>query len=525
MGIFRKKTLAAGIGLALTSALLPAGAGAQTAQLEPRAEQGRQIYLEGTSPSGGKIEAVLSNGQTVVSGALFPCANCHGEDGKGRSEGGITAAEVTWHALTKPYVLKRPDRRARPPYRRDGQVTRAFTMGLDSGGKALNTVMPRYRMSREDALSLIAYLKVLGQTGVPGVTETSITLAVAADTEDEPATTASPSGPLLRYFSAVNDRGGIYGRRIKLTEFKFPSKHGSVGDHLSKFMEEARPLAFIVPSGSAHPDAVARELSRRNVPLLAAAAEGSPGNFEPGGPLFAVLPGLAEEARALARLGIELARRGSTQPVIASGRKAPWTDAGAAAAEEFEDAGGLEFSRLTLAPPKVKTTTRAGIALVLAPKELASQFIADIEKRHAGPVLLAPMRLAGGIAASGALPAKTRLLFSWPSLPSEINRAGGDILRHRTGSGTDPLSELRSRADLAAAAVMVEALRRAGRDLSRSTLIKALEGIYNYETGLVGRVTFDANRRLGRNGVHVLEFDPVSGRPIGGRWVKLEDDP
>jgi hypothetical protein len=81
---------------------------------------------------------------------------------------------------------------------------------------------------------------------------------------------------------------------------------------------------------------------------------------------------------------------------------------------------------------------------------------------------------------------------------------------------------------LAAAKIFVEALKRAGQDLTREKLITALEGLYEYETGLTPRLTFGPNRRVGAAGAYLLtinpdtkDFVPAPGwvnanRPAGG---------
>src|SRR5262245_37479497 len=49
-------------------------------------ERGRRIYVEGVSPAGGEITAVMSDEGVEVPASTVPCASCHGRDGKGRPE-------------------------------------------------------------------------------------------------------------------------------------------------------------------------------------------------------------------------------------------------------------------------------------------------------------------------------------------------------------------------------------------------------------------------------------------------------
>jgi len=88
----------------------------------------------------------------------MPCGSCHGANGRGKSEGGVTPARIDWETLTR--NLDDGDRH-RPPYT-EALLRRAITLGIDSGAKKLQSVMPRYRLRRDDIDDLVAYLKKLG---------------------------------------------------------------------------------------------------------------------------------------------------------------------------------------------------------------------------------------------------------------------------------------------------------------------------------------------------------------------------
>ena len=131
-------------------------------------ERGRQIYLTGTSPSGGEIVAVMSDAGVEVPAAAVPCAGCHGRDGKGKPEGGVAPSDLTWGALTKPYGVTHPGGRKHPPY--DPRLLkRAIAMGIDPAGQTLHVAMPRYRMSLRDMEDLAAYLRSSAPAPIPGL--------------------------------------------------------------------------------------------------------------------------------------------------------------------------------------------------------------------------------------------------------------------------------------------------------------------------------------------------------------------
>ena len=153
---------------------------------------GERIFRSGQSPRGTPISATVGPGDTVPA-ALLPCINCHGADGRGRSEGGVRPADI------RPAVLARPlrdERRERPAYD-TSRLRRAITLGFDAASRPLDAAMPRYGLSQADADDLLAYLAVLEQRPVPGVTDTRVRIGVIG--AELPPSAAT-----------------IYGRRIEL---------------------------------------------------------------------------------------------------------------------------------------------------------------------------------------------------------------------------------------------------------------------------------------------------------------------
>jgi hypothetical protein len=66
--------------------------------------------------------------------------------------------------------------------------------------------------------------------------------------------------------------------------------------------------------------------------------------------------------------------------------------------------------------------------------------------------------------------------------------------------------------------MLIEGLKRAGKDVSREKLIQALEGLHEYSTGLTQAITYGPNRRIGATGAYIVAIDlkqkqfvPVSG--------------
>ena len=153
---------------------------------------GEQIYRQGISPRGTPLQAAVGGG--TVSAALLPCMNCHGADGRGRSEGGLRPADITPGVMSRPL---RDERRSRPAYDAS-RLRRAVTLGFDAGGTPLDPAMPRYALSQADADDLQAFLATLDTRASAGVDENRIRVA------------------LLGADAVTAPDEEIYGRRVEL---------------------------------------------------------------------------------------------------------------------------------------------------------------------------------------------------------------------------------------------------------------------------------------------------------------------
>ena len=140
------------------------------------------------------------------------------------------------------------------------------------------------------------------------------------------------------------------------------------------------------------------------------------------------------------------------------------------------------------------------------------------------PSLLAPAQFAEqGVF---ALPAKFtgRIFLSYPALPDDYTSTGiaeFESLHEKFGIGyANSVAQI---AAFQATRVLLEALERAGPDLSRDTLIAALEQFDNFAPGLSPPISFDIERRLGVRGAHVLRVDLEAGRlDSEKRWVPID---
>jgi ABC-type branched-subunit amino acid transport system substrate-binding protein len=101
-----------------------------------------------------------------------------------------------------------------------------------------------------------------------------------------------------------------------------------------------------------------------------------------------------------------------------------------------------------------------------------------------------------------------KLFFSFPTSPADQTAAG--ISEFRALAEKYKLSHDHLAAQVSAftaAKILVEGLKRAGRDVSREKLVAALEGLSRFESGLMPAITFGPNRRVGALGAYIVSVD------------------
>jgi hypothetical protein len=116
-----------------------------------------------------------------------------------------------------------------------------------------------------------------------------------------------------------------------------------------------------------------------------------------------------------------------------------------------------------------------------------------------------------------------KIYLSYPTLPSDQTPAGvfelQTLLKKHELSAKHLTSQISA---FVAAKILVEGLKRTGKDLSREKFMHSLEKFYEFQTGLTPRITFDPNRRIGARGSHIVTIDlkKKNFAPVG-QWIAL----
>ena len=265
--------------------------------------RGKEIYLRGTSPSGNAITGWM--GELSVPASNLNCGGCHGLRGEGKTESGITAGNLTWPNLIKPYGHTHPTGRQHGPFN-ESSFIRAVVNGVDANGNNLLVAMPRYKISAEDMADLIAYLKRIDSDLDPGVTDSSVRIGMIMPSGGALADAgAAMKDVLLAYFDDLNNRGGIFNRKIDLRVANV--------DAAQNFAREEQLFAFVGGLSAGADTQLATLARNEEIPFIGPSTllphVETPANRY----LFYLLPGVEEQA-------ISLVNFASAQPEL---RNAP----------------------------------------------------------------------------------------------------------------------------------------------------------------------------------------------------------
>ena len=206
----------AAAGAVILAAYAPlSGRAADTARTPANAAHesvGESIYLRGVLGSGAPLEGTRETGGLGTQGADAACVNCHQRSGLGSREGDLFIPPVTGdylfqvrvpgaHDPVLPYVASMHSHR--DPYT-TATLARAIRDGIDSDGRPLSSLMPRFALSDPDMAWLIQYLKNLGVRRSPGVTDSVVHFATIFTPDADPVKRRGVLDVLTQYVTEKN---------------------------------------------------------------------------------------------------------------------------------------------------------------------------------------------------------------------------------------------------------------------------------------------------------------------------------
>lgn len=510
-----------------------AAAAVVTAALTPQEKRGKQIYLRGTSASGQEIMAYLGEASLEVPGSTMTCAGCHGFDGQGKPEGGVTPSNITWEALTKSYGITHASGRTHPPYTARA-VELALTRGLDPAGNHLLNVMPRYQMSREDLTDLVAYLKRLGTDRDPGLTDKEIRVGLLLPAKGALAEMGQAIKAVVSaYFAEVNSQGGIYNRRIELKFAETGDNPAATSASVERLINDEQVFALSSAMIAGADKEVTTLMHNSEVPLVAPFTLYPPLSAPVNRHVFYLLSGIDDQARALVVFAAQkFPDKSAARPAILYPESEMNAGVAVAIDEQSKAVGWNVPGRVKYARGSFDAATVAkelsakgvNVVFLLGGSDDARALWAAAERLHWSPALYLPGAMTGKDILDAPLAFKDKIYLSFPTVPADIKPSALENFRALAARYKLPQGHIAAQISAyVSAQLLVEGLKRAGRDLSREKLIGALEGLYEYETGLAPPLTYGPNRRVGAAGAYIVAVDVEKKQfvPASG-WIGIK---
>jgi ABC-type branched-subunit amino acid transport system substrate-binding protein len=348
----------------------------------------------------------------------------------------------------------------------------------------------------------------------PGVTAKSITIGSLAPLTGDNAETGNAVKALLTaYFDDLNQRGGVYGRRIVL-------RFAESGDNSAATLRNAKRLAAtpvfamvapFVPDAEQKLAAVAQASKIPLVGLLALSVPSEPVNRE----VFYLLPGFQQLEQELVRFAATREKSTVEKTAVVVADSKLQTDVAAAMQTTWKELSIEKPQEFVFSAAKgadvVRDLHSQGIERVffIGDGEQLAPWIQAADKAEWAPrvfvlgplldesILGAPARFQG------------RIFAAYPQLQPEVGAVDefDYFLSSHNLAGDHRLVQISA---YCAAKILVEALARAGKKVTREKLILTLEQMRDFRTGLLPGITFGANRRVGSFKAEIVCVDLAS---------------
>ncbi len=356
---------------------------------------------------------------------------------------------------------------------------------------------------------------------VPGVTADTIRLGMICALSGPVSTIGKPlARGMEAYFRWVNDQGGIHGRKIHLIVEDDQYNPANTIAAAKKLVEQDEVFAIVRPLGTATTAAILDYTIGKGVPVVGVASGSSLWSKPFKKTVFGIQPTYELEGRLMAKYAVEelkakriavfyqndafgkegaesfaaaLKARG-IEPVAMVPYETAETDFSAHALKLQQANPDLVFVYAIQVPAAslLKEAQKIGFR----PKWLMTYVLAD-------PILLA---LAGG-AAEGVYAG------AWLVDPENAPEAA----KYREALAKyfpDEKPGGYSISSYAVAEIIVEALKRAGPDLTREKFIAALESLKDFTTGLTPPFSYSETEHQGIKQIAIVQAQQ-------GRWVPV----
>ena len=416
---------------------------------------------------------------------------------------------MRWQDLVRPYEVTTPTGRKHLAYDEHSLVS-AIALGLDPAGNKLHPVMPRYALTRADADDLIAYLKVLASDHDPGVADDSIRIGTLLPSEKSFAGLATVVRSALQaVFDGINRAGGIYGRRLELVVGELPEQESEAGAAYSRFIESQNVFALVSSFLAGAEDQAMKVIASQNIPVVGGWTLLPRTSFS----VFFLDGGLPAQAKALADFGAKHCRSDQSPVILSTDDRlsqaavkiaqAEWPTAKHMSLESEADAAMLT-SELK--------TGGTGVVLALLPSAELQAILRAAKRNGWSPTFLVPSAFTTDSVMHDLMSETAPVYEASAFLPTDVTAEGRAEYQRLAAAEKLPAKGFGSQfTAICEARILIEAIKRAGRDLSRERLLESLEGLYDFDVGYRQAISFGPNRRIGISQMHIVALEKTGG--------------
>ena len=391
-------------------------------------------------------------------------------------------------------------------------------------------------MADEDMADLIAYLKVIDFEEDPAIAGGIIRVGTVLPVEGQHASLGKAiRNTIEAVFSEVNAAGGVHGRELELVVSGWGGSQDpqiwAAHDLLAKNPVVAMVSPY-VPNYDAELETLA---SDKELPVVGPYTVLPPARIDEDGNerenhfTFYLTADLELQAEALVQAAAANVTPADTNLVVVYPRVQHFDRLAEAARERAGAHGFASATEYVFALGKFDARVAksklhygdAGAVLFLGSAQELVQFGNAAAATDWTPLLLAPGLLAERDVFDLPSAFGRKVLLAYASLPTDYSPAGTaefETLHEKYGFGYDfGIAQVSA---YTAAKVLVAGLEQAGRNLTREELRAGLERLDGFHPGLVPPIRYDALRRTGSVGVHIVPVDLEAGRfsePV--RWI------
>ncbi len=369
------------------------------------------------------------------------------------------------------------------------------------------------------AFLMLAVVPALG--GEVGVTEDSIKVGASMDMTGPVAFVGKANADgLLSYFSSVNAKGGIHGRKITQVIEDHGYNPSRAAASVAKLNERDKVFAIVGATGTPTTLAMIPGLERTGLPLVGIGSFSSKLAYPPKKLVFQVLTVYEDQMRIgldyiVKDLGVEKPKIGMIYQDDEFGkecldglkRQAKMYGIPITATVSYKR-GTVDFNS------QVARMMQAGVEYC---------FLATIYRETAGvlktaaklgwkPVFIISAAAADPITLKLSGPAADGLLGITCTELIDSQRPGWKKYLEITKKYGKEKPGTYASTGYVYAAVFCEGLRLTGPNVTREKFIKAMESIKDFDTGVGPNITFGPNLRAGARSAFIIKADGQSGK-------------